>query len=1437
MKLTQQEQLQHLLTHIQLPEEIHHYFDDGCLSQVDVSVSQKMWLFHVEIEQILPVNVYMQFQQYLRTAFTNIAAVQLKITTPVQQVNEEVVNSYWHLALQESSLNHATTQQLASNTILKTIETNHFGVAVGASILYRALTAEVIDSIATVYHSFGLPKIKLTPKLDEQLEQEIQENVAQHHARAREDLQKAIVANEQSKPKVSSEGVALALGRKIPADAEITRLDSIDGEENRVVIEGYIFAEEIRELRSGRKLLTLKLTDYSSSISAKKFSNNENDEAVFDGLKSGLWVRLSGNIQEDQYARELVMNIYDLQVVDHANRQEVYQGEEKHIELHAHTNMSAMDAVTDFSGVAKLAKSWGQTALAVTDTGNVQGFPEASAAGAKNGLKMIYGMEANLVEDGEPIGFNLDQTELLNKDTIFVAFDLETTGLSAVTDRIIELSAVKMQLGNVIEKFSEYINPGFPLSEFTTKLTSITDAMVANSDTEENIIKRFREWSGNAVLVGHNVTFDVGFMNAAYTRYNQPIITNAIIDTLPFTRWLYPDYKSYRLGTIAKRFNINLEQAHRAIFDAETTGHIAWRLIKEAHERYNLNRHNELNDRMTEGDAWKHGRPVHATLLVQNATGLKNLYKLVSRSNIEFFARVPRIPRSILEQYREGLLVGTGDTSGDVIISLIEKGIQEAEKKAAYYDFIEIQPTANYQPMIESGLIATEEKLQSILKDMVAIGDKLKKPVVVTEDVKYTNPEDKIYRNILIATQPGNPQNRTALPDLNFKTTQELLDDYAFMGADLAKKLVIDNTHLVANMLEDIEPLKSGSYPPNIPGAGDELTERTYRTAKQWYGEPIPKEIQARIDQELKAIIGNGFAPHYIIAQRLVAKSVKDGYLVGSRGSVGSSFVATMSGITEVNPLPPHYRSAHGDYFELVDPKEYESGYDLPEKEDPNHPDEFLIGDGQNIPFETFMGFTGNKVPDIDLNFSGDYQPIAHNYMKVLFGEHNVYRAGTIATVAEKTAFGYVKAYEREHDQHYRGAEIERLAQGMTGVKRTTGQHPGGILIVPREYEVYDFTPIQYPADDQKSLWQTTHMDYHSIHDNLLKMDILGHDDPTMVRTLKDMSGIDPQSIPANDPGVLSLFTSTEALGVTPEQIFSNTGTLGLPEFGTNFVRGMLAETQPHTYSELLQISGLSHGTDVWLGNANELIENGTATIGTVIGTRDKIMTDLINWGVPAADAFNIMEKVRKGKGITEEYQKQLREEKIPEWYIQSMLKIKYMFPRAHAAAYVLMALRIAYFKVYFPTIYYATYFSVRADAFDIVAMSRGKDATKAAIQKLKSLGNDATVGDKNLLTVLEMANEALERNITFAMVDLNKSEALEWVIDGDTLIPPFVSLTGLGDNVAKQIVAARTEKPFISKEDLKKRGKVSQTIIEFMTLHSVLDGLPDENQLSLFDF
>lgn len=1437
MALSQREQLEKLMEQAQLPDSLKAVLSDASLASVLVDPQKKSWRFVLDTKRVLTFPAYLAFYQGLSANFKQVKAVFLSIQPEESGFSEEDVSAYFHFALTQSYLSYALVQQLASASRVQLKDKQEIVIATAAATLAGALTDDVLVQLSKIYAEFGMTGLTFSVVIDEDQQQRLQENFASHQQQVRQDINQAIERAEKATPKKSADGVALRLGRAINPDAEVTRLAEIDGEESNVIIEGYVFEDEVRVLRSKRQLLNLKITDYSSSIAAKKFSNNEQDEAVFEQLKAGCWVKARGKVQEDTYARELVLNIYDLQVVDHQNRQETYEGDEKRIELHAHTNMTGMDAVTDFGQMAKLAKSWGQESLAVMDTANVQGYPQAIAAGKANDLKIIYGMEANVVEDGDPIAYKTRDQVLEDKSLTYVAFDLETTGLSAVSDRIIELSAVKMQMGNVIDKFSEYINPGFPLSEFTTNLTSITDAMVANAKPEQMVIDNFRKWIQGSVLIGHNVTFDVDFMNATYARYQEEPIEEPVIDTLPFTRWLYPDYKSYRLGTLAKKFSIELEQAHRAIYDAETTGHLGWKLIKEAKKKHDVTNLNQLNDHMLDGGAWRHGRPFHVSLLVQNQVGLKNLYRLVSESNVAYFNKVPRIPRSVLEKFREGLIIGSGDTSGDLIVTLIEKGYEPAKKKAAFYDYIEIQPLPNYQPMLDSDLIAGPNKLKKILADMVKIGDELKKPVVVTGDVKYTNPEDHIYRDILIGAQPGNPLNRQKLPEVHFRTTADLLEEFDFLGEEKAKQVVIDNTHVVADKLEDIQPLKEGSYPPQIPEAGDELREKTLTAAKKAYGDPIPEPIQERIDKELKSIIGNGFAPHYMISQRLVAKSNKDGYLVGSRGSVGSSFVATMSGITEVNPLPPHYRSAHGDYFELADPKKYGSGYDLPDKEDPNHPGELLIGDGHNIPFETFMGFTGNKVPDIDLNFSGDYQPIAHDYMKVMFGVKKVFRAGTIATVAEKTAFGYVKAYERDHEKQYRNVEEERLAQGVTGVKRTTGQHPGGILIVPADYDIYDFTPVQYPADDQTALWQTTHMDYHSIHDNLLKMDILGHDDPTMVRTLKDLSGIDPQTIPANDPGVLDLFTSTKSLGVTPEQIYSKTGTLGLPEFGTGFVRNMLEDTQPHTYSELLQISGLSHGTDVWLGNAHDLVENGTATIATVIGTRDKIMTDLINWGLPSADAFNIMEKVRKGKGITDEYQALMREHEVPEWYIDSCLKIKYMFPRAHAAAYVLMALRIAYFKVYFPTVYYSTYLTVRANAFDVVAMARGKEAVKAAIAKIRDMGNDASKGDQDLLTVLEMANEALERGISFKMVDLERSEAKEWVIDGNELIPPFSVIPGLGGNVANQIVAARAEKPFISKEDLKKRGKVSQTIIDFLTLHSVISDLPDENQLSLFDF
>jgi DNA polymerase III subunit alpha, Gram-positive type len=742
-----------------------------------------------------------------------------------------------------------------------------------------------------------------------------------------------------------------------------------------------------------------------------------------------------------------------------------------------------------------------------------------------------------------------------------------------------------------------------------------------------------------------------------------------------------------------------------------------------------------------------------------------------------------------------------------------------------------------YAPLLERELVKDEEELEDIIKNMVKLAEELDKPIVASGDVHFMNKEDAIYRKILIHSQGGaNPLNRLKnLPDAHFRTTDEMLDEFAFLGPELAKKVVVDDPNKVAAMCDEITPVKDKLYTPKMPGAEDDIRNLTMNKAHELYGDPLPEIVQARLDKELKSVIGNGFSVIYLIAQKLVFKSNKDGYLVGSRGSVGSSLVATMTGITEVNPLPPHYRCPECKYSEFFTKGEYGSGYDLPDKKCPKCQTQ-LVKDGQEIPFETFLGFKGNKVPDIDLNFSGDYQPVAHNYTKVLFGENNVFRAGTIGTVADKTAYGYVKAYERDNELTLRSAEVDRLAKGATGVKRTTGQHPAGILVVPDYMDIYDFTPIQYPADDVNAAWRTTHFDFHSIHDNILKLDCLGHDDPTMIRMLQDLSGIEPKTIPTDDPGVMALFSGTEILGVTEEQIQSKTGTLGIPEFGTRFVRGMLEETKPKTFAELLKISGLSHGTDVWLGNAEELIQNKTVTMPEVIGCRDDIMMDLIHMGVESDLAFKIMEHVRKGRGIPDEWQEEMHKANVPEWYIGACLKIKYMFPKAHAAAYVLMALRIAYFKVYYPLIYYSAYFSVRADDFDLVAMANGKESVKARMKEINEKGNDASAKEKNLLTVLELANEMLERGFEFKMVDIKRSDASDWLIEGNTLLAPFSAIPGLGLNVAKQIVAAREEREFISKQDLKERGKVSQSLVDFMTENHVLDGLSDSNQLNLFD-
>jgi DNA polymerase-3 subunit alpha (Gram-positive type) len=1161
-------------------------------------------------------------------------------------------------------------------------------------------------------------------------------------------------------------------------------------------------------------------------------SRDKEDVPMFQSLKKGMWLKVRGSVQNDTFVRDLVMIGNDVNEIPARERQDTAAEDEKRVELHLHTPMSQMDAVTSVSSLVQQAAKWGHKAIAVTDHAVAQSFPEAYGAAKKNGLKMIYGVEVNLVDDGVPIAYNPQKRDLASET--YIVFDVETTGLSATYDKIIELAAVKMREGEIIDKFERFANPHHPLSATTIELTGITDDMVENAPEIEVVLKEFHEWIGDDTLVAHNASFDMGFLNMGFGRIGLGKAQNPVIDTLELARLLYPTMKNHRLNTLAKKFDVELVQHHRAIYDAEATGYILVRLLKEAIEK-EITSHHQLNDYMGQGNAYQRARPYHAVLLAQNATGLKNLFKLVSIAHLEYFYRVPRIPRSKLEKYREGILVGTACDKGEVFEAMMQKSAEEVEKAAEFYDYIEVQPPSNYKHLIELDLVHTEKALLEIISNIVKIGEKIGKTVVATGNVHYLNPEDKIYRKILISSQGGaNPLNRHELPDVHFRSTNEMLDCFSFLGEEKAKEIVVTNTQKVADLIEEVKPIKDDLYTPKIEGAEDEMKKMSYDRARSIYGEDLPEIVEARLEKELKSIIGHGFAVIYLISHKLVKKSLNDGYLVGSRGSVGSSFVATMTEITEVNPLPPHYVCPQCQTSEFFDDGSVGSGFDLPDKDCPkcNIP---YTKDGHDIPFETFLGFKGDKVPDIDLNFSGEYQPKAHNYTKELFGEDYVYRAGTIGTVAEKTAYGYVKGYAGDHDIHYRGAEVDRLVAGCTGVKRTTGQHPGGIIVVPDYMDIYDFSPVQFPADDRNSEWKTTHFDFHSIHDNVLKLDILGHDDPTAIRMLQDLSGIDPKTIPTDDPEVMKIFSGTESLGVTSEQIMCKTGTLGIPEFGTRFVRQMLEDTKPTTFSELVQISGLSHGTDVWLGNAQELIHNNVCTLSEVIGCRDDIMVYLIYQGLEPSLAFKIMEFVRKGKGLQDEWEEEMAKNGVPDWYVDSCKKIKYMFPKAHAAAYVLMAVRIAYFKVHHPILYYATYFTVRADDFDIDTMIKGSAAIKAKIEEILAKGLEASPKEKNLLTVLEISLEMCERGFSFQKVDLYRSSASEFVIDGTSLIPPFNSIPGLGTNAALNIVKARENGEFLSKEDLQQRGRVSKTILEYLDNHGCLESLPDQNQLSLF--
>lgn len=1445
MELSKQQLFQKLSQQIQfvVPENQLALVQRATVEKVTIHKKSRLYEFFIGFPEILPVNLYQSFLQQLKLGFAEIADVKLNLQVENNYFSQELLADYWLLAVNGEACDTPVLRATLKNAT-PIVKSNGIFLAIDNSGMLSYLKEQYLPVIEDHYMSFGFPKLTIQPFVDEQEAEKALAQFDEHKQQKEQELQNdakvMLELHQQKKKEAAKEKETqtftgpIQLGRNIPNDEPVMSMGEILEEERRVTIEGLVFDKEIRELRSKRKILILKITDYTSSFAVKKFSNGENDEAIFEAIKVNSWLKVRGSIQEDTFMRDLVMNAQDIQEVRHTERLDTYEGE-KRVELHLHSNMSQMDATNTITDFVAQAKKWGHKAIAITDHGGAQSFPEAYAAGEKNGVKILYGVEANVVDDGVPIAYNLQNVNL--SDATYVVFDVETTGLSAVYDTIIELAAVKMHKGNVIDTFEEFIDPGHPLSKTTVNLTGITDEMVQGSKSEKEVLDLFHEFSKETVLVAHNATFDMGFLNTSYARHQMPEAKNPVIDTLELSRFLHPQMKSHRLNVLAKKYGVNLEQHHRAVFDSETTGHLAWMFLKEAREEHGIEFHQQLNDYMGYGDAYKRARPFHAIIMAKDQVGLKNLFKLISASNVEYFYRVPRIPRSYLKKMREGLLIGSACSEGEIFEAMMQKGKEEALERAKFYDYIEVQPKAAYAPLIEQELVKNEADLEEIIKNLIAIGRELNKPVVVTGDVHYLNPEDGIYRKILISSMGGaNPLNRHSLPEVYFKSTSELFEEFSFLDEATRKEIIVDNPNLVASWTEKIVPVKDKLYTPKIPGSEEEITKLSYDRARELYGEKLPEIVEKRLKRELTSIIGNGFSVIYLIAQKLVHKSLSDGYLVGSRGSVGSSFVATMSGITEVNPLPPHYHCLNCQYSEFFVKGEYGSGFDMPEKECPNCGAR-LFKDGHDIPFETFLGFHGDKVPDIDLNFSGDYQPEAHNYTKVLFGEDYVYRAGTIGTVADKTAYGYVKAYERDHNLQFRGAEIDRLAKGATGVKRTTGQHPGGIIVIPDYMDVYDFTPIQYPADDQNAEWKTTHFDFHSIHDNILKLDILGHDDPTVIRMLQDLSGIDPKTIPTDDPTVMKIFDGPEVLGVTEEQIYSRTGTLGIPEFGTRFVRGMLEETHPSTFAELLQISGLSHGTDVWLGNAEELIRTGVTTLDKCIGCRDDIMVYLMHAGLDNGLSFKIMESVRKGKGIPDDWQEEMRKNNVPEWYIESCLKIKYMFPKAHAAAYVLMALRVAYFKVYYPILYYCAFFSVRADDFDLVAMCKGKEAIKDKMKEINDKGLEASTKEKNLLTVLEIANEMTERGFKFGMIDLYKSDAQNFVIDGNTLIAPFRAVPSLGANVAKQICEARKDGPFLSKEDLATRGKVSKTLIEYMSDNEVLKDLPDENQLSLFDF
>jgi DNA polymerase-3 subunit alpha (Gram-positive type) len=1380
------------------------------LTSMDLIPQEKLEEIHIMFQKVMPEfqDLRLRFESSFSNAEKILAFEQStlegKMIREVPSCRGEIEKIQWH------QVDSTMEIHLASSQLME--------------ILIQRRICEVLENYLKRKYNLDF-EIRLKAIESEPPSVDFEAAKQKKEEEIRAEIKKNLMeAKKSEKPKrISPANTDFVIGKRM--GNEVFSINDLHTLGETVVFEGKIFSYDTREIRD-KVLHKFYMTDQTNSITIKFFIKASDSPRVKSMIKEGNAYRVMGQFQFDSFDKENLVMAKAIQEVKTSKRED--PAPQKRIEFHAHTTMSDMDGTATAKSLITTAARWGHPAIAITDHGVVQAFPEAMNTARELDIEILYGVEGYLVDD-ESLPISADcQADF---DGEYVVFDLETTGFSPYQDEIIEIGAVKIKDQRVVDTFHQLICPNRNLDPKITELTGIRDDMLKDQPKIEAVFDSLHAFLQGSVLVAHNARFDCGFLRSLYQAQGVSF-EYPVADTLELTRALFQHLKSFALNKVCKKLGVSLGSHHRAIDDARATGDLFLRCLDEM-QKQEITHWEGAAQHFKATYNYKAARPYHVIVFALNQKGIKELYKLVSSSHIDTYYRKPRMLKSMLRAHREDLMIGSACEAGEVYLSILQNRSKEARDAIMnFYDYLEIQPLGNNAHLIRNGNVKSESELMDINREIIQKGKEMNLPVIATGDVHFLNQDDEVFRRILMSGKGFDDADQQA--PLFFRTTDEMLKEFSYLSKETAEEVVIHAPNRLLQRFESILPIPDGTYPPKIEGSDDELQFMCEEKAKSIYGDPLPELVASRLERELKSIIGNGYAVLYISAQKLVKKSNDLGYLVGSRGSVGSSFAATMSGITEVNPLPPHYVCPSCQHSEFVMDGSYGSGADMPEKSCP-HCNTPMIKDGFDIPFEVFLGFEGDKEPDIDLNFGGPVQGIAHRYTGELFGEKNVFKAGTIGTIASKTAYGFVRKYYEEREKPLNRAEAERLIQGCTGIKRTTGQHPGGIMVVPRDKDIHDFSPIQYPANDAKSGVLTTHFDYHSISGRILKLDILGHDTPLIIRMLEDFTGTNASTIPLDEPKTMSLFTSTKALNITPEDIDSPVGSFAIPEFGTKFVRQMLIDTQPTTFSELARISGLSHGTDVWLNNAQELVRKGTTTLKHVISTRDDIMIYLIQHGLEKKRAFLIMEKVRKGKGLTPEDEAYMKEMEIPDWYIWSCKQIKYMFPKAHAVAYVMMAFRIAYYKVYYPAAFYATYFTTKIADFDLETILRGRSFVTQRRKELDAMGNDKSAKEKNLLTVLEVASEMCARDIQLMKPDLYHSDDAKFMVVDGKILPPLRCLPGMGENAAKGIVAARENGDFLSIEDLVQRAKVNKTSVEGLRTVGCLDGLPESNQLSLF--